>query len=389
MHVWRYSSLGVRRHVRGVDVFGAWLRRRHLPVSNIDGDTLGRFERGFRRSRSPSRPNGRACDVVGCVGYFLGFLRDRGVVPLGQPPPPVTESDCCLESFETHLDSAKGLCRGTRRIYGRYARALLNQVFGCDVLEWKQLKADDITDFVRVQASKLAPSACRGPITAVRSFLQYLVFVGAVRHDLLAAVPTVRQWKHSVLPVHLSLAQVDLVLAGCGGDTAVQRRDRAIILLLSRLGMRASEVATLNLDDVDWHEGLLKVRAGKSKCPRVLPLPRQVGEALAVYVKERSCDGSKNRRTVFLRAVPPAGPLSACAVTCVAARALRRAGVDVPRPGAHVFRHTVATWMVRRGATFKEVADVLGHARLETTAIYAKLDLGALLDVALPWPGGE
>ena len=133
----------------------------------------------------------------------------------------------------------------------------------------------------------------------------------------------------------------------------------------------------------------MNVRAGKSKHPRALPLPHDAGEALAIHLRGRLGSARGQQRAVFLRAVPPEGPMSAAAVSCVAARALRRAGIDVPHAGAHVFRRTAATWMVRRGATFKEVADVLGHARLETTAIYAKLDLGALLDVALPWPGGE
>jgi site-specific recombinase XerD len=262
-------------------------------------------------------------------------------------------------------------------------------VFGHDALEWQRLRADDITEFVREQAARLAPSGCRGPISAIRSFLRYLILVGVIRQDLLGAVPTVRQWKHAVLPSYLTVAQVELVLAGCSDVTAVQRRDRVILLLLARLGLRASEVATLKLDDVDWREGLVSVRAGKSKLPRVLPLPHLVGEALAVHIRERPCGGNEHQRAMFLRATPPAGRLSAAAVSCVAAKALRRAGINVPRAGAHVFRRTAATWMVRQGATFKEVADVLGHARLETTAIYAKLDLEALLDVALPWPGGE
>jgi site-specific recombinase XerD len=324
------------------------------------------------------------------VGHFVGFLRDRGVVQSwGEPPTPSTEKDCRLQSFAAHLDLTKGLCPGTRRIYVRYAGAFLEQVFSDGALDWQRVEADDITKFVRVQAARLTPSACRGPITALRSFLRYLILVGAIRQDLLGAVPTVRQWKHAVLPGYLSLAQVETVLACFADDTAVHRRDRAIILLLARLGMRASEVAGLCLDDVDWREGLVNVRAGKSKHPRALPLPHDVGEALAIHVKARLGGDNGRRREVFLRAVPPEGPMSAGAVTCVAARALRRAGIDVPRAGAHVFRRTAATWMVRRGATFKEVADVLGHARLETTAIYAKLDLRALLDVALPWPGGE
>lgn len=194
-----------------------------------------------------------------------------------------------------------------------------------------------------------------------------------------------RQWKHAALPAFLSIDEVDRVLTQCRDDTPIHRRDRAILLLLARLGVRASEVAHLCLDDIDWRQGQVTIRAGKSGRERGLPLSADVGAALVAYLQ----DGRPKRRhrALFLQARPPYGALSAGAVTCLAQRALHHADVAARRPGAHVFRHSAATRMVRGGATFKQIADVLGHARIETTAIYAKLDLAALTRVALPWPG--
>jgi site-specific recombinase XerD len=199
-------------------------------------------------------------------------------------------------------------------------------------------------------------------------------------------VPTVRRWKHASLPRYLTDDAVKAVLGSCDETTPNGVRDRAILLLLVRLGLRAGEVTTLALDDIDWRGGHLLVRRAKPRRERSLPLPHDVGQAIVAYLK---CGRLRTPcRAVFLQARPPFEPLTPRGVSDVAQRALARAGLSVVRPGAHVLRHTAATQMVRRGVTLKQVADVLGHASLQTTAIYAKLDLDTLARVALPWPGG-
>jgi integrase len=273
---------------------------------------------------------------------------------------------------------------GTRHIYRRYARAFLAAEFGTGAPTWAAVTADAIADFVRVHAATLAPSECRAPVTATRAFLRFLTTTGVVRPGLDGAVPTVRQWKLTTLPRALTADELARVFAACDDARATGPRDRAVLLLLGRLGLRASEVAALQPADIDWREGQVRIRAGKSGCERSLPLSQDVGAALeASWRRPRpEC------RTVFMRARPPYGPLTAAAIGDVAHRALRRAGVVTHRAGAHTFRHTAATQMVQRGVSFKAVADVLGHARLQTTAIYAKLDMDTLAAVALPWPGG-
>ena len=222
---------------------------------------------------------------------------------------------------------------------------------------------------------------------AVRSFLRFLVGCGELSPGLEAAAPTPRQWTHATLPPRLTAEEADRVLVASTGETPKALRNHALLLLLARLGLRAHEVASLCLDDLDWHEGRLRIRPGKTHQARVLPLVQDVGHAVATYL-HRGRPATTSRH-VFLACRAPFQPLTdATAISRIATRALRRAGVTGHlRLGAHTFRHTAASQMVNRGASFKEVADVLGHRSLQTTGIYAKLDLDALVAVALPWMG--
>jgi site-specific recombinase XerD len=226
------------------------------------------------------------------------------------------------------------------------------------------------------------------PSVAVRSFLRFLVGCGELSPGLEAAAPTPRQWTHAPLPQRLTTEEVDRVLVAATGETPKALRNHALLLLLARLGLRAQEVAALCLDDLDWHAGRILIRPGKTHQARVLPLVPDVGQAVAAYLY-RGRRPATTSRHVFLACRAPFHPLiDATAISRIATRALRRAGVTGHlRLGAHTFRHTAASQMVNRGASFKEVADVLGHRSLQTTEIYAKLDLDALVAVALPWMG--
>jgi len=189
------------------------------------------------------------------------------------------------------------------------------------------------------------------------------------------------------LPHHLNKEQVSHALSVCRKTKPNELRNMAVLLLLARLGLRAGEVASLCLEDIHWAEGRLLIRAGKTHRERTLPLGEQIGQALVEYLRHRR--PRSQHRCVFLQCHAPYVPLTNVAISHIARRALQRAGITVPHPGAHVFRHTVATEMVRRGASFPQVADVLGHESLQTTALYAKLDLDSLSQLTLPWPGGE
>jgi site-specific recombinase XerD len=290
-----------------------------------------------------------------------------------------------VASYDQHLERSAGLATGTRQFYCRYARLLLARHFGGQALEWTALTADHLADFVQREAARLKPSASRLPVTAVRAFVRFLVLRGVVRSGLEGAVPTIRQWQHASLPKALTPEEVQRVLSLCESETDVAVRDRAVLLLLARLGLRSGEVAALQIEHIRWSAGEILIVAGKSGRERLLPMSDEIGRALVSYLRRRP---QSDDRRVFLRALPPYRPLVPLSIGEIAARCLHRAGLPAGYSSAHVLRHTVATQMVRRGASFKQVADVLGHARLATTAIYAKLDLETLSRLALPFPGG-
>ncbi|MFQ5473844.1 MAG: tyrosine-type recombinase/integrase [Dehalococcoidia bacterium] len=381
-----YSAVVVRCYIRGIDVFGTWLSKHELGITDVDEAVVARFCGELGRRDVPSGTRGRLPNMVHGVRGFASFLWVQGVArrrSTGQPP---TEADRWLMPFDEYLDHERGVSLGVRRTYLRYAHAFVEARFGTGTLDWSTVGADDVADFVCTQSARLKPSTCRAPVTAMRALLRFLASSGAVRPGLDRAVPTIRQWKQADLPAYLTAEEVERVVAVSGETTSPVGRDRAIVLLLVRLGLRASEVAGLTLDDIDWRAGRILVRPGKSGRERRLPLPADVGAALVVYLRQGRAE--RPYRTLFLLACPPYRALTASAVSAVAKRVLARAGVEALRRGSHVFRHTAATQMVRSGASFKQVADILGHARLETTAIYAKLDVDALAGVALPWPGG-
>jgi site-specific recombinase XerD len=221
--------------------------------------------------------------------------------------------------------------------------------------------------------------------SALRSFLRFLLQKGEIVVDLASCVPTVANHRLAVLPKHLSAHEVERLLDSCNRDTAVGRRDHAVLLLLARLGLRAGEVVALELDDIDWRAGEIVVR-GKGSIHDRLPLTQDVGEALAAYLR-RDRPAVQSRR-VFIRSRAPhraiKGPQT---VSTVVRRALQRAGLDPPIKGAHLLRHSLATQMLRRGATMSEIAEVLRHRSPQTTEIYAKVDVAGLCALAQPWPG--
>jgi len=219
----------------------------------------------------------------------------------------------------------------------------------------------------------------------MRIFLRYLNYKGLTDTDLSIAVPSVARWSLSTLPKHLPAVQVRQMLRHCDRSTPVGRRNYAILLLLARLGLRAGEVARLSLEDIDWENGLITV-CGKGKWAQ-LPMPADVTRAVARYVR-RDRPRCKCRRLFIRDCAPIGGFCAGHAISSIVRRALAKAGVQSDRKGAHLLRHSLATDMLRKGASLDEIGEVLRHRSPDTTAIYAKVALDALRTLALPWPGG-
>ena len=294
--------------------------------------------------------------------------------------------DRLVEAYTQHQRRTRGLRPQTLRNRAWFVRRLVRAALGADPIDPSRLTPADVVSFITSLRHRFSPGSMRTVRSSLRSFFRFLRFQGLCGDALEAALPTVAHWRLATLPRSLTDQQVEQVFASFDTPTPCRQRDQTIVQCLSTLGLRPGEVAGLCLDDIDWRNGTLQIRARKNRRGAVLPLPRVVGQALVAYLSgERP---PTNERRVFVQHLGAhrGEPLSSPAVSAVVVRVLRRAAVDTPLTGPYVFRHTVASRMVREGASLKEVADVLGHRSLDTTTIYAKLDLPRLREVALPWP---
>jgi site-specific recombinase XerD len=299
---------------------------------------------------------------------------------------PENDASSWLASYTNYLCVVVGTTETTRVRYSRVVRRFIGTCLESDI-GWARLSVQRVTEFVREETASKKGCGRRAPMSAVRSFLRFLTWRGIVPAGLDRAIPRTRLAGHASLPRHLSVDQITQLLdAARMGKAAC--RDRAILLLLARLGLRCSEVIALEIDDIDWRAGLLRVCISKSHRERVLPLPHDVGTALADYVQHHRPSGLS--RTVFFGVNNPPHPFrDPVAITQMVKRNLVRAGIPLGRlSGAHMLRHTAASRLVNGGATLRDVADLLGHQNLQTTAIYAKLDLATLAHVSMPWIGG-
>jgi site-specific recombinase XerD len=311
---------------------------------------------------------------------------------IGEQGPGSKTADEAIENvllnYDQHLKWRQGCSEGTRKNYLREARAILVRVFLNQAINWADLTADQIAQFVSERARALSLVSRQNPATAIRSLLRFLTGQGLIRAGLDGAIPPIWRSQHATVPRHIAAEKVETMLALCPANKPHAVRDQAMLLRCARLGLRPGEVLNLTLQDLDWNAGCVLLRAGKTSQERVLPLPEDVGTALVKYLQ--TTRPASAERAVFLKHLPPHLPLKNSGIVAdVVNRRLRRAGIDGSQSGAYVLRHTLATTMVRKGATFKQVADILGPSSLTTTGIYAKLDLPTLAQVALPWPGEQ
>jgi site-specific recombinase XerD len=361
--------------------FSRWLGEQAVRRRYVTSEHLARYLRS--RARRVQVQEGDAA----ALKQFLDFLRRHGVIPAEKiSPRPLTPVEQETQAFDRYLGDERALARATRVNYVPFIRGFLNDRFGSGSVTLSRLCAGDVVRFVQRQAARLNLKRAKLLTSALRSFLHYARYRGDITLDLAAAVPTVANWSMTSIPRAISSDHVRQLLASISRRTAMGRRDYAIVLLLSRLGLRSSEVAFLDLDDIDWKAGHVSVR-GKGGQRTALPLPADVGAAIVAYLRHGRPHTTSRR--VFLRArAPIRGFLSQSAVGSLVRHAVERAGVAAPTKGAHQFRHALATQMLRHGASLTEIGEVLRHRSPETTRIYAKVDLRALRTLALPWPGG-
>jgi site-specific recombinase XerD len=296
-------------------------------------------------------------------------------------------AEAIIQDYRHYLLSERSLGLATVDGYTAIIRRFLSGRFPGGEFEPQKLKAADIIHFVQQATTTMGRRACQHTTTALRSLLRFLLMRGQLETNLANAVPKVAGWRLSELPRYLEPAQVEIILKVCDRRTGVGKRNYAILLLLARLGLRAGEVIKLKLDDINWSAGEVCIRGKGARIDR-LPLLQDVGAAIADYLQRARPRCSS--RCVFVHARAPyegfASPPNG--ISCLVRRALKRAELNPPHKGAHILRHSLATRMLNNGASLSQIGQVLRHKNIQTTEIYAKVDLIALRKLAQPWPGG-
>jgi integrase/recombinase XerD len=370
-----YTPLTTVNELRQVGRLSRWLVAGGYDAGELSSDLVEEFlvwQRAGGRHRSEwSRP-GLLC--------LLEVLRALGVLAGGEPAPLGSPTDLLLGSFERYLLTERGLAAGTASGYVTHARWFLDELPSGGLTG---LSAGEVTAAVLAKAgSGISVSTTQYFVCGLRAFLRFCFVEGLLEADLSQAALAVTGRRRSSLPKGISRADAQALLGACDRRSALGRRDYAVIVLLLRLGLRRGEVARLTLDDIDWRTGDLVVH-GKGGRQDRLPLPADVGEAIAAYLRRGR--PASDRREVFLRGRVPYAPVACGTVSSTVRRACRRAGI--PEVGSHRLRHTAACEMVAAHVPLVQIGQVLRHRSLQSTAIYARVDVDQLRSLAAPWPG--
>jgi integrase/recombinase XerD len=373
-----YVNSTVQSKLNLLASFGQWLDRRRLSITDFDEQIAERFIAYKRRKDRVHRGNRET------LLQFLEHLRKRDVI--SGPTPTFDDSPLAaiLTRYGRHLRSERGLAAATVINYLPSIRKFLIERFRGKPLAIRQVSSSDVSDFILRQAPTMSPRRAQLVTAALRSFFRFLFQEGELQVNLALSVPSVADRRLATIPKYLSPDEVERVLGTCNRQTATGRRDYAILLLLARLGLRAGEVVSLQLDDVDWRAGELLVR-GKGLLHDRMPLPVDVGEALTAYLR-MDRPPCKTRRVFVCMKAPRSGFAGPSTLTTIVRRALDRADLYPALRGAHVLRHSLATTLLRSGASMNEIGEVLRHRNPSTTEIYAKLDFDGLRTLAHPWP---
>lgn len=373
-----YSPSTIRSQLNLLRSFTKWVQGGHVAIATINEGITDLFLTESDRKGAIRRGDNRT------LHRFLDHLRVEGVIP--HPQTPLNESPLTdLKSrYEDYLLKERGLSPVTGSRYWPYIQRFLVARFGDSPMHFCELCPQNIDRFILRHAHEQTPKAAQLMVSAMRSFLRFLFRYGETRRDLSSAVPTVPAWRLSEVPKYIKPEEIELVLAACDRTTSVGRRNYSLLLLIARLGLRAGEVAALELEDINWRNSELTIR-GKGKSCECLPLPQGLGEALAIYLKNDRPECSTRRVFVRIRA-PYRGFKDSTTVSTIVRRTLERSGLSSPSKGAHLLRHSLATGMLRKGASMAEIGEILRHRSPNSTEIYAKVDIEGLRSIARVWP---
>ena len=379
LHTKGYGVWAAQAYLRAAAHLGIWIKRQDFSVTKLDEEVIGEFARHLPSCHCLGKNRGIYDDAVIGARHFLDHLRGTGVAPAGAPveKPPLPT---IIDGFERWMRQHRGVSESTLTPY----RLILTKLLGAIGETAGSYNAHVLRRGVELQTSRCGRSWAKLVITTVRMFLRYLVVHNLCDPALVDALPTIAHWKRASCPDYLSKEEVEKLIVVCNPETAEGARDMAVLLLLVRLGLRAGDIVHLRHADIDWEQGAFQV-TGKGRRHSVLPLPQDVGDAILNYVEHWRPDVRDEH--VFLRVNAPFVPLaSSSAVSSLVNRAARRARLSASRLGAHILRHTAASLMLREGVSLQTIGGLLRHQSLDTTVLYAKVDVEMLLEIAQPWP---
>lgn len=368
------STRGV--YVRVVEYFGRWLGQRRISWPHVEqflDESLPTCRcPGVIRDRRPNRAALRR------LLEMLGQDQRKVALPRGS-------LGDLLGRYQEHLGNARGIAADTIRCHLKYTRAMLSRLKVRRTSQFMGWTAELIEQYVS-REGRFAPSRGRNVGWCARSFLRFLRQEGLIRRDLAVAVPTVARWRLASLPTTLRQEEINRLLRAADLKTPLGRRDYAMVLCMTELGLRASDVSKLEIDGIDFAAGVLRLQQRKEREAAVLPMTRRLCSALKTYLRrDRPPCASP---AVFVRHYAPLGKsITSIGVCDVTLRLAKRAGLQNRVGGTHVLRRSLASRMLNAGATLKQIADFLGHKSIDTTSLYAKVDLATLSRVAMPWPG--
>jgi site-specific recombinase XerD len=369
-----------RRRLRLVADLSQWLAERRIKLEEFDEHQTTAFF--GTRWKTYSKKGGELCTLK----LLLWHLHQTGVIPIPRPPLVRSSVERLVGDYEQFLLQQRGLVPQSVRKYLPVVRRFLRHRFFDGQIRLHDLRAGDAANFIIQTSASYGRRSLQTATNVLRGFFGFLLQNGRITTPLANAVPTVAARRLVELPKSLEPVQIRKLLRSCDRRRKVGRRDYAILLLLARLGLRAGEVVQLCLEDIDWRAGEVSVRGKGGRVDR-LPLPHDVGRAIADYLKTRRSVGS-SRQVFLLSKAPYQGFAGSSSVGELVRRSLVRAQLDPPHKGAHLLRHGLAIRMLRGGASLAQIGQILRHQLAQTTQIYAKVDLNALRGLAQPWPGG-
>lgn len=382
LHITKYARGSILNQLRAAAHFCVWAELKRLDARMFDEKTIKSFRQHLPRCRCPGPPRGKSPLVIKHANNFIDHLRHIGVVESIQDPAPQESRSPLLINFLVWMREHRGLSDGTLKNYERYITDLLDALGD----EPSKFTAKKIRKFVqqRTRYYRKGGGGTKGVFTAVRMFLRYLAINAKTPQGLVYALPRLASWRMKELPYYLQPSDVNRLIESCDTTKKIGLRDRAVLLLLARLGLRRGEVSKLLLSDISWEEGCIRL-LGKSKREVMLPLPQEVGDAIIAYIEFGRPQVDSDY--LFLRAIAPYKPFAnGSTVSVIVGEAFLRSGVESPSHGAHILRSSAATEMLRQGVSLHDIANVLRHRSINTTTLYTKVDVNLLQQVTQPWP---